>query len=713
MSKLKTDEKTWPRSASGKDGGAKVIVVPTVPDDSVYEIEIRSDNQQTTDDNQLKNASQNSYYKNWHQRQELIHQKWQNYDDISLQQPYQKQQMEIFDPSEAQADRIVENGNIQYQNPEFLPPLLQEDKEICKLHKSKLSHLCKKHMTMVWDKCIFEKHKGWKTSLTSLGILAHEVAVRYSNVADKMQNSMTMYFNTISYEDKMIEIRKKIKTAYNNLHEQLYQSEKSVLNGLKEIVDKTVISDAEKKIILERTSEYQHVLSQISKMKDEIDLIIESGNYARIYNEKDMMKKFMSSIEIVNDDIQNHIADDRLPIDEIICETNNLIHRISAITDIQVLKLRKYKVIGIPSTHMYKPFHLFFKKYKKKIIENDKELSLLDAGIYLSEKWDSMSLEEKQKYYLAASDINSKIQDKNKKITDTIEPDFKRIKEERDRNIRRERERRVIEHFSSHLHENIDKQGENIREEDAESRRRRIEKSNFKKESDWDDILKYAKRCINRNPLPIKRAKIIDLDAERQPYIVRDMNIQLNQLGETINHNYNRNYDIEDDANSRSDSIKSNSNFQVEQNQIEINPAIKEEEQHRRRRGNKRKQTEDGKQEQDHDESSSDRENKVLKTEEVIQQHIRDPSNDIKPPLINNVINIQPKSSWTMNPEEARKHWILQKIQWKGGRKFGKVNDTKPQIIQNQKVNAPSKSLMNLKREFEELKAELDITESQ
>ena len=296
---------------------------------------------------------------------------------------------------------------------------------------------------------------------------------------------MNMYFNTISYEDKMIDIRKKIKTAYNNLHEQLYQSEKSVLNGLKEIVDKTSLSDPEKKIIIERTSEYQHVLSQISKMKEEIDLIIESGNYARIYNEKDMMKKFMSAIEIVNDDIQNHIADDRLPIDEIICETNNLIHRISAITDIQVLKLRKYKVIGVPSTHIYKPFHLFFKKYKKKIIENDRDLSLLDAGIYLSEKWESMTFEDKQKYYLAASEINSKIQDKNKKITDTIEPDFKRIKEERDRNIRRERERRVIEHFSSHLHENIDKQTESTNnQDDYESRRRRIEKINTKRESE-------------------------------------------------------------------------------------------------------------------------------------------------------------------------------------------------------------------------------------
>lgn len=126
----------------------------------------------------------------------------------------------------------------------------------------------------------------------------------------------------------------------------------------------------------------------------------------------------------------------------------HLISTIKTTTDLQRLKFRQYKKLGIPNFHKFTPFQLFFKKFKKKLIENDKELSLLDAGIYCQEKWGEMSFEEQEKYIAAATLVNKDIEKRNTRIKEAIDPEMRKIREEHERRIREDKEIMLFKHFS-------------------------------------------------------------------------------------------------------------------------------------------------------------------------------------------------------------------------------------------------------------------------
>lgn len=129
---------------------------------------------------------------------------------------------------------------------------------------------------------------------------------------------MDRYFNLNSYEEKMKEIRTSIKGTYKRLHEELEESENILLNDLKtQLVEGVKVSEKDKKIRSEREKEYIIVREQILFMKSEMDSMIDNFQYAKVYNERLALKKFMDAVEVVNGDLQNHINESRPPVEEI------------------------------------------------------------------------------------------------------------------------------------------------------------------------------------------------------------------------------------------------------------------------------------------------------------------------------------------------------------------------------------------------------------
>ena len=116
----------------------------------------------------------------------------------------------------------------------------------------------------------------------------------------------------------MKEIRTSIKGTYKRLHEELEESENILLNDLKtQLVEGVKVSEKDKKIRSEREKEYIIVREQILFMKSEMDSMIDNFQYAKVYNERLALKKFMDAVEVVNGDLQNHINESRPPVEEI------------------------------------------------------------------------------------------------------------------------------------------------------------------------------------------------------------------------------------------------------------------------------------------------------------------------------------------------------------------------------------------------------------
>ena len=67
---------------------------------------------------------------------------------------------------------------------------------------------------------------------------------------------------------------------------------------------------------------------------------------------------------------------------------------------------------------MCKPFEIFFKQNKKLVPTENPEVSLLDISILLGEKWEAMSLSEREKYIYAASEINGLIYERKAHLND-------------------------------------------------------------------------------------------------------------------------------------------------------------------------------------------------------------------------------------------------------------------------------------------------------
>jgi dGTP triphosphohydrolase len=201
-------------------------------------------------------------------------------------------------------------------------------------------------------------------------------------VSDKLENSMTRYKNLTNYEDTMTDIRKNVQGLFDKIRNELTTAERQITDGLKGLMQSKKVTEKQKKIKRERTMEYDFVMNQIKGMKDEMTSMIDKQEYAKIFSEKGALNKFMEAIEVVNYDLQNHINENRPPVEEMICDIKDLVHKIRSRAKIQITKFLKYEHYGVPCYHNYTDFSLFFKKFKKKIIENDKELSLLDAGIY-------------------------------------------------------------------------------------------------------------------------------------------------------------------------------------------------------------------------------------------------------------------------------------------------------------------------------------------
>ena len=238
-------------------------------------------------------------------------------------------------------------------------------------------------MVLICDKCIWGDHQECKDKVDSLGIIANEISIKIHTKVGILENSIEKYMNLHSYEEKMRDVRIAINETYEKIKNELEVSKKNILGELKHlIVDGNQESETDKKISSQRKAEYNEVKTQISKMNTEMNSMIENEQYARVYNERIALKKFLDSVEVVNSDLQNHISENRPPIEEVSLNLSRLACDIEALTQEQKVKFSLYHKLGIPNLHIYKPFQLYFKKYKKKLIENDPDLSLLDAGIY-------------------------------------------------------------------------------------------------------------------------------------------------------------------------------------------------------------------------------------------------------------------------------------------------------------------------------------------
>ena len=124
--------------------------------------------------------------------------------------------------------------------------------------------------------------------------------------------------------------------------------------------------------------------------------------------------------------------------------------------------------------------------------------------------------------------------------------------------------------------------------------------------------------------------------------------MQNNPFGIINTNQLPKNFDLDDDVRSISDSANTNSNFQVEQNQIDISSSIKEEGT-RRRKGGKRKRPDEFKPDKELD-KDAEKENYNIKqnlraTEDILKKHNRDPANDISHSSYNNFVNSQAKPS--------------------------------------------------------------------
>ena len=182
-------------------------------------------------------------------------------------------------------------------------------------HNQVYTHLCKKHIAMIWEQWINSKHKGCNNYLVSLDIVASEVLKKYSEAVQNLETLFAKYYNSTNYEERMIEIRKQIQLVYNGLHQELIKSEKSILNALLEC--EFQLSEFESKAKEREAKDFQKCIFQIIKIKQELENWMKTCRYDKIYEEKEFIKKYISAIKVVNNDIQFNTVDNFLLKDTI------------------------------------------------------------------------------------------------------------------------------------------------------------------------------------------------------------------------------------------------------------------------------------------------------------------------------------------------------------------------------------------------------------
>ena len=267
-------------------------------------------------------------------------------------------------------------------------------------------------------------------------MIVQEISTNFDKQALKMKESFNTFISLTSYEDKMIEVKKHIRSTYKRLHDELDKSENEFSIAMQNFIENKQLTENQKKINGDRTKEYHHVVSQIDKMKNEMQEMIENSDFARIYNEQDVFKKLIDAISVVDLDLQNHLFSNSPPISDLITDLNGLVDSIKHSTAISKLKLCHYKSIGVPTFFKYSPFSLYFKKFKKRVIENDPNLSLLDAALFCYNNWCELDTINRQKYMAAAALINQKEARRAEKVMSYIDPEIKEIREKFEREKR-------------------------------------------------------------------------------------------------------------------------------------------------------------------------------------------------------------------------------------------------------------------------------------
>ena len=566
---------------------------------------------------------------------------------------------------------------------------------------------------MICDKCMWDEHKHCKEHMTSLSITAHEIAIEFANKADTVKDSMRRYVNMTTYEEKMIDVRSRVKRVFERLHTELVESEREICKSLRRLIDGEKMSDSDKRIQIERTSEYQLVETQISAMRNEVDQMIENANYARVFNERNTLKKFMDAIEVVNNDLQNHIDENRQPVGEITSDLKYLVQDIKACTEIQKVKFEQYKHIGIPSRFFYKPFTIFFKKFKRKIIENNKELSLLDAGIYCLEKWGMMGFEEQQKYIKAATEVNNKISKNNKNIYEQIEPDFRRIKEQRDRRVREEKERILVDHFSNPPDideiEEFEQDAEEFKiQQDPVINKKRDTKAMVIKDEQDEKMTRKRMSTPAFSRGPYKKRKKIDDSSPKNSNSSKYVHIRNNEDETPLSY-----YGITQPVvkkivrlnGSTSNYKRSNEhNFEIEQNQITVNEIDQIEEENLSRRKKYRTKSKDEKK-VDESPPSSDSDPKprpsYTKPIEIEEKYVRDIGACINPPPSTHIRkrsrSIEQRTGQESAIELTKKIEAI-KVQDRAAHPFKSLID--PEVMDQRNT----KQLMRIKMQVDDLK---------
>ena len=320
----------------------------------------------------------------------------------------------------------------------------EENTEGCKEHKMKFNKIWRKHNTLICDEWMVQKHKTCKLWLHDLHKAAEEIVLKFCSVVENFGDSMKESIYRSKLDAQFSNIKNKIQDAYNIIHEQLKNSEQQVIKELEEI--KNNICDNNR--INMKTNHFQEALLQAIQIHSELDSLFKEEKFDKIYEVKDVVKKYYSAVNVINEDIQDSIIWHFIPIKDSISSILNMKPKIVSMNNQLISRLQKIKYIGFPFSYFYKPFELFFKNSKHEFLELNKNLSLLDAGVFLSDKWDSMTETEKEKFAIVAYEINNQIFDQNKNINEALNYEQKgKINSEKTRGPNKNNVKQNLEHI--------------------------------------------------------------------------------------------------------------------------------------------------------------------------------------------------------------------------------------------------------------------------